>query len=85
MTHDGGEMTMKFDLVIAGGELSHFPYADPEGCAKTIKENPDLAIGVKLRFELKDSDGNIVTANRRLLSQTTINDGRIWYERPAGE
>ena len=33
-----------------GGELSHFPYADPEGCARTIKENPDLAIGVKLRF-----------------------------------
>ena len=33
-----------------GGELSHFPYADPEGCAKTITENPDLAIGVKLRF-----------------------------------
>jgi dihydroorotase len=33
-----------------GGELAHFPYADPEGCAKTIKENPDLAIGVKLRF-----------------------------------
>lgn len=33
-----------------GGELSHFPYADPEGCARTILENPDLAIGVKLRF-----------------------------------
>src|ERR1700748_3262846 len=33
-----------------GGELSHFPYADPEGCAQTIKDNPDLAIGVKLRF-----------------------------------
>jgi dihydroorotase len=33
-----------------GGELSHFPYADPEGCARTISENPDLAIGVKLRF-----------------------------------
>ena len=30
--------------------LSHFPYADPEGCARTISENPDLAIGVKLRF-----------------------------------
>ena len=29
-----------------GGELSHFPYADPEGCARTISENPDLAIGV---------------------------------------
>ena len=30
--------------------MSHFPYADPEGCARTIVENPDLAIGVKLRF-----------------------------------
>ena len=33
-----------------GGELQHFPYADPEGCARTVLENPDLAIGVKLRF-----------------------------------
>ncbi len=33
-----------------GGELAHFPYADPEGCARTIAENPDLAIGVKLRY-----------------------------------
>src|SRR6195256_6187831 len=33
-----------------GGELSHFPYADPEGCARTISENPDLVIGVKLRY-----------------------------------
>src|SRR5271168_5055630 len=33
-----------------GGELSHFPYADPEGCARTIGENPDQAIGVKLRY-----------------------------------
>jgi len=32
------------------GELAHFPYADPEGCAHTIQDNPDLAIGVKLRF-----------------------------------
>jgi dihydroorotase len=36
--------------VSRGGELSHFPYADPEGCARTIQENPDLAFGVKLRF-----------------------------------
>ena len=36
--------------VSRGGELAHFPYADPEGCARTITENPDLAIGVKLRF-----------------------------------
>jgi dihydroorotase len=33
-----------------GGELSHRPCADPEGCARTIAENPDLAIGVKLRY-----------------------------------
>jgi dihydroorotase len=32
------------------GELAHLPYADPEGCARTIQQNPDLAIGVKLRF-----------------------------------
>lgn len=32
------------------GELAHFAYADPEGCARIIQENPDLAIGVKLRF-----------------------------------
>lgn len=32
------------------GELAHFPYADPEGCAHTIAENRDLAIGVKLRY-----------------------------------
>jgi dihydroorotase len=33
-----------------GGELAHLPYADPEGCARTIAENRDLAIGVKLRY-----------------------------------
>jgi dihydroorotase len=36
--------------VSRSGELAHFPYADPEGCARTIMENTDLAIGVKLRF-----------------------------------
>lgn len=33
-----------------GGELQCFAYADPEGCARTIMENPDLTLGVKLRF-----------------------------------
>jgi len=32
------------------GELMNLAYADPEGCARTICENRDLAIGVKLRF-----------------------------------
>jgi ribosomal 50S subunit-recycling heat shock protein len=31
---------------------------------------------------LRDSDGNTVTAKRRLLAQVTIKDGRVWYERP---
>src|SRR4029079_15496697 len=33
-----------------GGELSHFPYADPEVCAQTIKDHTHLALGVKLRL-----------------------------------
>ena len=35
------------------GELMHLDYADPEGCARTITDNRDLAIGVKLRFSNK--------------------------------
>jgi len=47
--------------------------------------NADIAL-LELRdghFELKDSDGNTVTAKRRLIARTTLKDGRIWYERPA--
>jgi ribosomal 50S subunit-recycling heat shock protein len=32
---------------------------------------------------LRDSDGDTVTAKRRLLAQLTVKDGRVWYERPA--
>jgi dihydroorotase len=32
------------------GELMNLAYADPEGCARTIRDNRDVAIGVKLRF-----------------------------------
>ena len=60
-----------------------------EGTVGTLKPgaNADVAVfGLREgSFELKDSDGNVVTAKRRLLFQTTIKDGRIWYERPAGE
>lgn len=35
------------------GELMNLDYADPEGCARTISDNRDLAIGVKLRFSNK--------------------------------
>lgn len=46
--------------------------------------NADIAV-FELRdgdFPLKDSDGNTVTAKRRLIAQLTIKDGRVWYERP---
>ena len=33
-------------------------------------------------FPLQDSDGNTVTAQRRLIAQLTIKDGRVLYERP---
>ena len=59
------------------------------GTVGTLKPgtNADVAV-FGLRdgsFELKDGDGNVITAKRRLTCQTTIKDGRIWYERPAGE
>jgi dihydroorotase len=58
-----------------------------EGTVGTLKPgaNADVAVfGLREgSFELKDSDGDFVTAKRRLLCQTTIKDGRIWYERPA--
>lgn len=47
--------------------------------------NADVAL-FELRdgsFELRDSDGNTVTAKRRLLTQMTVKDGRVWYERPS--
>jgi predicted amidohydrolase len=34
-------------------------------------------------FDLTDSDGNTITAKRRLIAQTTVKDGRVWYQRPA--
>jgi len=33
---------------------------------------------------LRDSDGDTITAKRRLLAQTTIKDGTVRYQRPAG-
>ena len=34
-------------------------------------------------FELRDADGNTIIAKRKLITQTTVKDGRVWYERPA--
>ena len=59
-----------------------------EGTVGTLKPgaNADVSI-IELRdgnFELTDSERMTITAKRRLIAQTTIKDGRIWYERPAG-
>lgn len=48
--------------------------------------NADVAV-FELRdghFDLTDSDGETVTAKRRLVPRMTIKEGRVWYER-AGE
>ena len=45
--------------------------------------NADVSI-IELRdgkFDLTDSEGSTITARRRLIAQTTIKDGRIWYQR----
>ena len=57
-----------------------------EGTVGALKPgaNADIAV-FELRdgnFELRDSDGNAVTAKRRLIVQLTIKEGRVWYERP---
>jgi predicted amidohydrolase len=57
-----------------------------EGTVGTLKPgaNADLAL-IERRNEntqFTDSDGNTVTAKERLITRTTIKDGRVWYERP---
>jgi dihydroorotase len=47
--------------------------------------NADVAI-LELRdgsFEFRDTDGNTVNGKRRLITQLTLKDGRVIYERPA--
>ena len=46
--------------------------------------NADIAV-FELRdgnFPLTDSDGDTVTAKRRLIAHMTLSDGRVCYERP---
>lgn len=51
------------------GELMNMDYADPEGCARTIRDNRDLAIGVKLRFSNNVVPDSAGTAPLRLARQ----------------
>lgn len=59
-----------------------------EGTIGTLKPgaNADVAV-FELRdgnYELRDSDGDTITAKQRLLAQMTIKDGTVCYTRPAG-
>ena len=58
-----------------------------EGTVGTLRPGANADISVfELRddkFELRDSDGDTITTRRRLLTQLTLRDGRVWYERPA--
>lgn len=38
------------NLGAAPGEMENLAYANVEGCAKTVAENPDLVLGVKVRI-----------------------------------
>ena len=62
-------------------------YGIYEGTIGTLRPGANADITLIERrpgnFELKDSDGNIVTAKERLITRTTLKDGRVWYERPA--
>jgi dihydroorotase len=59
-----------------------------EGTVGTLKPGANADVSVfELRdedVELRDSDGDTVTARRRFLPQLTLKDGRVWYERPVG-
>jgi predicted amidohydrolase len=58
-----------------------------EGTVGTLKPGANADVSVfelrDGRFELRDSDGDTVTAKRRLITQLTLKDGRVWYERAA--
>ena len=34
------------------GELENIGFADPEGAARTVRENPDIAVGIKIRLHV---------------------------------
>ncbi|MGH7094469.1 MAG: amidohydrolase family protein, partial [Stellaceae bacterium] len=78
---------MALDDVICRATAAPAKILGYDGTIGTLKPgaNADLAI-LELRdgrFDLTDSDGNMVTARRRLIAHTTIKDGRVTYERPA--
>ena len=40
------------------GELEYIRFADPEGAARTVRENPDVAVGIKIRMHVTSVGDN---------------------------
>ena len=40
------------------GELENIGFADPDGAARTVRENPDVAVGIKIRLHVKSVGEN---------------------------
>jgi dihydroorotase len=78
---------MPLDEVVRRSTTNPAKIMGYEGTIGTLKPGANADISVfELRdgaFELRDSDGDTITARRRLLAQLTLKDGRVWYERPA--
>jgi predicted amidohydrolase len=77
---------MSLDDLVARATAAPARIMGYEGTVGTLRPgaNADIAL-LELRdgnYELKDSDGNTVTAKRRLIARMTLKDGRICYERP---
>ena len=78
---------MSLDDVIIRSTTAPAKILGYEGTVGTLAPgaNADIAV-FELRdgnFQLRDSDGNTITAKRRLITELTIKDGRVWYERPS--
>ena len=78
---------MSLDDVIVRSTTAPAKILGYEGTVGTLAPGANADISVfELRdgnFELRDSDGNTITAKRRLLTHLTMKDGRVWYERPS--
>jgi len=78
---------MPLDEIVRRSTVAPAKIMGYAGTVGTLRPGANADVSVfELRdgnFELTDSDRNTVIAKRRLLTQLTVKDGRVWYERPA--
>ena len=87
LRHGALHFGLKLEEVIRRSTSAPARIMGYEGTVGTLKPGANADVSVfELRdgnFDLIDSDGDTITAKRRLLAQMTVKDGRVWYERPA--